>query len=166
VRRARALLRREALDRSSLLESLAPLYFVPAATPLQVQLVEFERAARDLALVVDEYGAVQGLVTLADVVAELASAFGAGHDADARVARTDRDGAYLVGGSTQLRTLNRTLGWDLPTEGPRTVNGLLLEHLESIPAPGTVVRIAEYTLEVVQTSGAAVKTVRVRPPTR
>ena len=165
VRRALALLRRDALDRAALIASLSPNYFVPMATPLQSQLVEFQRAERDVALVVDEYGAVQGLIALADVVAELASALVPASGVDPREARPDRDGAYLVGGSTQLRTLNRSLGWDLPIDGPRTVNGLLLEHLESIPAPGTTARIGSYTFEVLQVGGSAVKTVRIAPLT-
>jgi Mg2+/Co2+ transporter CorB len=164
VRRALALLRRDALDRQALLGSLAPPYFVPAATPLQSQLVEFQRAGRDVALVVDEYGTVLGLITLADVVAELASALGAGAPDGSRGPRPDREGCYLIGGQAHLRTLNRTLGWELPTDGPRTINGLLLEHLEAIPPPGTTLRIAGFTFEVLQTSGAAVKTVRIRPP--
>jgi len=163
VRRALALLRRDALDRAALFESLAPNYFVPSATPLQSQLVEFLRAERDVALVVDEYGAVLGLVALANVVAELAAALVPASGVDPREARPDRDGAYLVGGSTQLRTLNRLLGWDLPIDGPRTVNGLLLEHLESIPPPGTTARIGGYTFEVLQVGGSAVKTVRISP---
>jgi len=165
VRRALALLRRDALDRQGLLGSLVPPYFVPAATPLQSQLVEFQRAARELGLVVDEYGTVLGLITLADVVAELASALGAGPALDARGPRPDHDGGYLVGGQTHLRTLNRTLGWELPTDGARTINGLLLEHLEAIPAPGTALQIGGFTFEVLQTSGSSVKTVRIRPPT-
>lgn len=165
VRRALALLRRDALDRAALLEALAPPYFAPIATPLQTQLIEFQRAGRDVGLVVDEYGAVLGLVALTDVVAELAAALGATPGLDAREAQPDRGGAYLVGGNTQLRTLNRTLGWDLPFDGPRTVNGLLLEHLEAIPTPGTSARIGDYTFEVVQVSGSAVKTVRILPPT-
>lgn len=164
VRRALALLRRDALDRAALIGSLSPNYFVPLATPLQSQLIEFQRAERDLALVVDEYGAIQGLVALADVVAELAAALVPASGVDPREARPDRDGAYLVGGSTQLRTLNRSLGWDLPIDGPRTVNGLLLEHLESIPAPGTAVRFGGYTFEVLQVGASAVKTVRIVPP--
>jgi Mg2+/Co2+ transporter CorB len=164
VRRALALLRRDALDRAALIGSLSPNYFVPLATPLQSQLVEFQRAERDVALVVDEYGAIQGLVAMADVVAELAAALVPASGVDPREARPDRDGAYLVGGSTQLRTLNRSLGWDLPIDGPRTINGLLLEHLESIPAPGTTARIAGYTFEVLQVGGSAVKTVRISPP--
>lgn len=163
VRRALALLRRDALDRAALIGSLTPNYFVPLATPLQSQLVEFQRAERDVALVVDEYGAVQGLVALADVVAELAAALVPPSGVDPREARPDRDGAFLVGGSTQLRTLNRNLGWDLPLDGPRTVNGLLLEHLESIPTPGTTARIGGYTFEVLQVGGSAVKTVRIVP---
>lgn len=165
VRRALALLRRDALDRAALIGSLSPNYFVPLATPLQSQLVEFQRAERDVALVVDEYGVVQGLVALADVVAELAATLVPTAGGDPREARPDRDGAYLVGGSTQLRTLNRSLGWDLPIDGPRTVNGLLLEHLESIPAPGTAARIGGYTFEVLQVGANAVKTVRIAPAT-
>jgi Mg2+/Co2+ transporter CorB len=148
----------------TLRQALVAPYFVPGSTSLPAQLVEFQRTRSELALVVDEYGEVQGLVTLTDVVAELATLLAPAGRGTHRDARPDGEGTWLVAGSVSLRSLNRGLGWDLPVSGPRTLNGLILEYLESIPTPGTSLRIGEYTVEVVQTAGTAIRTARITPP--
>ena len=141
-------------------------YFVPAGTPLSVQLRNFQQAQERLGLVVDEYGEIEGLVTIEDLLEEIVGEFTtdpADHGADVH---PQPDGTYLVDGSASVRELNRAMHWELPTGGPRTMNGLVLEHLEAIPEPGTSLMIAGYPMEIVQTAGNAVRIVRVIPSLR
>ena len=141
-------------------------YFVPAGTPLSVQLRNFQQAQERLGLVVDEYGEIEGLVTLEDLLEEIVGEFTtdpADHGSDVH---PQPDGTYLVDGSASVRELNRAMQWELPTGGPRTMNGLVLEHLEAIPEPGTSLMIAGYPMEIVQTAGNAVRTVRIIPSLR
>jgi Mg2+/Co2+ transporter CorB len=141
-------------------------YYIPEGTPLNRQLINFQRNRRRTALVVDEYGDVLGLVTMADLLEEIVGEFATDPaDGIADVLPQD-DGSFLVDGSATLRDLVRTMHWDLPTEGPKTLNGLIVEHLESIPEPGTSLMIAGYPIEVVQTQDNAVKTARIRPDER
>jgi Mg2+/Co2+ transporter CorB len=140
-------------------------YFVPEGTALNVQLGFFQRNRRRIAFVVNEYGDIEGLVTLEDILEEIVGEFTTD---PATVTHKDvhqeRPGVYIVNGSATIRALNRALGWQLPTDGPKTVNGLLLEHLETIPDAGTMVRVGNYEFEVLQMADNAVRTVRVRPP--
>ena len=141
-------------------------YFVPAGTPLSAQLRNFQQAQERLGLIVDEYGEIEGLVTIEDLLEEIVGEFTtdpADHGADVH---PQPDGTYLVDGSASVRELNRAMHWELPTGGPRTMNGLVLEHLEAIPEPGTSLMIAGYPMEIVQTAGNAVRTVRVIPSLR
>ncbi|RMD80329.1 MAG: HlyC/CorC family transporter [Gammaproteobacteria bacterium] len=149
------------------LEAVArPCYFVPEGTPLHTQLLQFQRERRRVGLVVDEYGDIKGLVTLDDILEEIVGEFTTEPtDALAEVVPQE-DGSYLVDASLSVRELNRLMGWELPTDGPKTLNGLILEHLERIPEPGTSLRIAGYPMEIVQTKGNAVKTVRIHPGLR
>lgn len=138
-------------------------YFVPAGTPLSAQLLNFQRARkRRLALVVDEYGTLQGLVTMEDILEEIVGEF----TTDAQAYNLDilkqSDGSFMIDGSATLREINRQLRWTLPTAGPKTLNGLILERLESIPEPGTSLRIDNFTLEITQVLDNAVKSVRVK----
>jgi Mg2+/Co2+ transporter CorB len=139
-------------------------YFVPEGTTLTQQLAQFQRTRRRLAFVVNEYGDVAGLVTLEDILEEIVGEF---TNDPATVTHKDvnRDAAgnWLVNASATIRALNRSLGWQLPDLGPRTLNGLLLEKLETIPVPGTSLRIGDYDFEVLQIADNAIRTVRVRP---
>ena len=139
-------------------------YFVPEGTALTQQLAQFQRTRRRLAFVVDEYGDIAGLVTLEDILEEIVGEFTSD---PATVVHKDvhRDAAgnWLVNASASIRALNRSLGWQLPAVGPRTLNGLLLEKLETIPSPGTALRIGDYEFEVLQIADNAIRTVRVRP---
>jgi Mg2+/Co2+ transporter CorB len=139
-------------------------YFVPEATPLHTQLVNFQRAKRRLALVVDEYGDIQGLVTLDDILEEIVGEFTTDPADVYREVQPEPDGSFMVNGGANVRELNRTMGWRLPTDGPKTINGLIVERLETIPEPGAILRLAGYQLEIVQTADNLVRTVRVRPP--
>jgi Mg2+/Co2+ transporter CorB len=141
-------------------------YYIPKGTPLNRQLLNFQRNRRRTALVVDEYGDVQGLVTMADLLEEIVGEFATDPaDGIADVLPQD-DGSFLVDGSANLRELVRTMHWELPTDGPKTLNGLIVEHLESLPETGTSLMIAGYPIEVVQTFDNAVKTARIRPGDR
>jgi Mg2+/Co2+ transporter CorB len=140
-------------------------YFVPEGTALNAQLAHFQRNRRRFAFVVNEYGDIEGLVTLEDILEEIVGEFTTD---PATVTHKDvhveRPGVFIVNASATVRALNRALGWQLPTGGPKTVNGLLLEHLETIPDPGTMVRVGAYEFEVLQVADNVIRTVRVRAP--
>ena len=140
-------------------------YFVPEGTPLSVQLGFFQRNRRRFAFVVNEYGGIEGLITIEDILEEIVGEFTTD---PATVTHKDihpeRPGVFIVNASATIRALNRALGWQLPTGGPKTVNGLLLEHLETIPDKGTMVRVGNYEFEVLQLGDNAIRTVRVRAP--
>jgi Mg2+/Co2+ transporter CorB len=138
-------------------------YYVPEGTSLNTQLLNFQRQRRRVAFVVDEYGDVQGLVTLEDLLEEIVGEFTSDTSAAHKDVHRERGGTFIVNASASVRTLNRKMGWSLPTSGPRTLNGLVIETLETIPEPGTSLRINDYAIEVLQTSDSAVKTVRLRP---
>jgi Mg2+/Co2+ transporter CorB len=146
-------------------ESLAGLvdepYFVPEGTPLNVQLVQFQRGRKRIALVVDEYGDIQGIVTLEDILEEIVGEFTTDPgDAIEDVVKVAPN-MWLVDGSANIRELNRSQDWELPTEGPKTINGLILEMLETIPEPSTCVKIAGYPIEIIASDDNRVRTVRV-----
>ncbi len=155
---------RESLNRERLRELLEEPYFIPEATSLHRQLLAFQENRRRIGMVVDEYGDIRGLVTLEDILGEIVGEFVADSHAAGQDITPEAEGSFLVSGSAAVRTLNRTLAWDLPTDGPKTLNGLILETLETIPQSNTSVRIAGYPLEVVQSTRNAVKLVRIRPP--
>lgn len=137
-------------------------YFVPEGTTLNVQLLNFQRDRRRIALVVDEYGDVRGLVTLEDILEEIVGEFTSAPATLHKDVHREADGSYVVNGAVNARVLNRTLGWNLPTNGPRTLNGLILEYLEDIPEPGTSLRLADLSIEILQTADNTVKTARIR----
>ncbi len=160
-------LARGRLDRDRLIDasSSRDAYFVPSGTTLNNQLLNFQRDKRRMAFVVDEYGDIQGLVTLEDILEEIVGEFTT--DPAAMVHKDvhrDPDGSFVANASTTIRALNRSMRWNLPMDGPKTLNGLILEVLETIPDPGTTLKLADYTLEVLQTGENAIKTVRIRPP--
>jgi Mg2+/Co2+ transporter CorB len=150
------------LTREDLERTLREPYFIPEGTPLTQQLLNFQRQRRRIGLVVDEYGDIKGLVTLEDILEEIVGEFTSTPGDLATEIIPDGD-SYLVDGSVHLRELNRRLGWSLPTDGPRTVNGLVIERLEMIPEPGTSLLIDGYPFEIVQSKSNQVKTVRLRP---
>jgi Mg2+/Co2+ transporter CorB len=138
-------------------------YFVPEGTTLNVQLLNFQRDRRRIALVVDEYGDIQGLVTLEDILEEIVGEFTSDPATLSKDVHQEADGSFVVNGGISVRRLNRTLGFDLPTSGPRTLNGLILEYLETIPLPGTTLRMSDLAIEIVQTADNSVKMARIRP---
>ncbi|HXQ64503.1 MAG TPA: HlyC/CorC family transporter [Steroidobacteraceae bacterium] len=138
-------------------------YYVPEGTTLNQQLVAFQQNHRRHAYVVDEYGDVQGLVTIEDILEEIVGEFTTLPHGLRRDVRAEDDGSYVVSGSTTVRSLNRALSWTLPTAGPKTLNGLILEYLETIPEPGTALKLQGHAVEVLQIADNAIKTVRIWP---
>ena len=149
------------LTRADLEEIAEEPYFVPLSTSLNAQLLNFQRTKRRLGFVVDEYGTIQGLVTLEDILEEIVGEF----TTDVQTYNIDivkqDDGSFIIDGSATLRVINRQLHWDLPASGPKTLNGLILERLEAIPEPGTTLKLGNFTMEITQVTDNAVKSVRV-----
>ena len=166
LREALRLMSREDFNKEALKEVMKDPYFVPEGTPLNTQLLNFQRQKRRIGLVVNEYGDIQGLVTLEDILEEIVGEFTSDPYATVSDVYPQVDGTYLVDGSTNIRDLNRMMHWDLPTDGPKTLNGLILEYLETIPAPGTSLRLAGYPIDIIQTTENAVKMVKINPALR
>ncbi|HSN18086.1 MAG TPA: HlyC/CorC family transporter [Gammaproteobacteria bacterium] len=155
------LLSREDADKKGLRGILRDAHFVPEGTSLTRQLLNFQNAKRRIGLVVDEYGDIQGLVTLEDILEEIVGEFTSDPAAQHKDVFKESETSYLINGSATLRSLNRVLQLKLPTDGPKTLNGLILEYLETIPQPGTALKLAGQSFEIVQTSDNTVKTVRL-----
>lgn len=136
--------------------------FVPMGTPLYAQLVNFQRTRGRVGLVVDEYGMIQGLVTLEDILEEIVGEFTTDLQTFDQDIHPQEDGSFMINGTATLRDINKQLGWDLPMDGPKTLNGLILDRLEDIPDTGTSLRIGDFTLEITQVMDNAVKTAQVR----
>ncbi|MDH4173012.1 MAG: HlyC/CorC family transporter [Betaproteobacteria bacterium] len=152
------------LDKAQIEALLALPYFVPASTPVFVQMQYFQEYEERIALVVDEYGELMGLLTLEDIIEEIIGKFTTSVPA-AQALAWGEDGSATVDGATPVREVNRALGLELPTEGPKTLNGLILEHLRDIPEADVSIKIGEVPLEIVHAQGRSVKSVRVfRPP--
>jgi len=166
IRHVLTLIQREELTYESLREIIREPYFVPSATPLLAQIQNFQEHKDRVSLVVDEYGEIMGLVSLDDILEEIIGEFTTQSPLMARGLHRQPDGSYVIEGSTLLRELNRKLGFSFPLDGPKTLNGLILEHLQDIPEPNTSVRIAGHPLEIVQTQDRVIKSVRAYAPTR
>jgi Mg2+/Co2+ transporter CorB len=154
------------IDKETLRGLLRDPYFVPEGTRLTALLINLQRAKQTVALVVDEYGDVLGLVTFADLLEEIVGEFTTDPMDTISDVQAQADGSYLVEGSASVRDLVRTLGWELPTDGPKTLNGLILEQLETIPETGTSLLIAGYPMEILQVQDNAVRVARVYPAKR
>ncbi len=151
------------LTKEALREIIEDPYFVPSGTPLYTQIQQFQENQERIALVVDEYGEFKGLVTLEDILEEVIGDFTTQSPSRIGSYRQETDGSWLVDGSSTLRDLNKKLNLHLPLDGPRTLNGLILEHFEDIPEPNTSFRVGEHTLEIVQTQDRIVKSVKIFP---
>ncbi|WP_406666528.1 HlyC/CorC family transporter [Gallaecimonas sp. GXIMD1310] len=164
ARDALRLLSRNEFSKSTLLRAVREIYFIPEGTPLNVQLLKFQRNKERIGLVVDEYGDIQGLVTLEDILEEIVGDFTTDMaPAPHEEIIPQQDGSYLVEGSISLRELNKEMHWDFPTDGPKTLNGLILEYLEEIPDANLSLRVAGYPLEIVDVKENMVKTARIMP---
>ena len=150
------------LNRDTFGQLLLEPFFIPQRTPISTALLNFRANKRRIALVVDEYGDILGLVTLEEILEEIVGDFTtAGTSLVAEIQPQD-DGSYLVQGSVTLRDLNRQLDWSLPTTGPKTVNGLITEHLRDLPEPGTSLKLGDFQIDVVRTRGTSVQVARFR----
>jgi len=152
------------LDKRAIEELVAEPYFVPATTPALAQLQYLQERKEHIALVVDEYGELMGLVTVEDIIEEIIGKFTTSLPSVAPLLSWDEDGAALADGAMPVREVNRALGLELPTGGPKTLNGLILEHLQDIPEADVAVKIAGVPMEIVHTHGRAVKAVRLFRP--
>jgi Mg2+/Co2+ transporter CorB len=150
-------------DKTSIRKLLDEPYFVPEGTPLSKQLVQFQRRRERVALVVDEYGDIQGIVTLEDILEEIVGEFTTDPADQIEDVVPEGPDSFLVSGTANIRELNRAQGWELPTDGPKTLNGLILELLETIPDPSTCLKISGYPLEIVASDENRVRTVRIGP---
>ena len=149
------------LTKESLQRLLAEPYFVPEGTPLSKQLIQFQRRRERIALVVDEYGDIQGIVTLEDILEEIVGEFTTDPADEVSDVVSEGTTSFLVDATANVRELNRSQDWDLPTSGAKTLNGLIVERLETIPEPGTQLEVSGYPIEIIETDDNRVRTVRV-----
>jgi Mg2+/Co2+ transporter CorB len=159
--RTLANLAKKDLNKSTLQSLLTEPYFVPEGTPLSTQLVQFQRRRERIALVVDEYGDIQGIVTLEDILEEIVGEFTTDPADEVEDVVVEGADSFLVDATANIRELNRSQDWDLPTEGPKTLNGLIIELLETIPEPGTSLSVNGYPIEIVEADDNRVRMVRV-----
>ena len=151
------------LTKETLREVITEPYFIPSGTPLYTQIQQFQEHQQRVALVVDEYGEFKGLVTLEDILEEMIGDFTTQSPSRTGSYRQDEDGGWLVDGSSMLRDLNKKLDLQLPLDGPRTLNGLILEHFEDIPESNTSFKMGDHVLEIIQTQDRIVKSVKIFP---
>ena len=152
------------IDHAALRARMSEPYFIPAATPIYTQLQFFRENRQRMGLVVDEYGEIEGLVTLEDIIEELVGKFTTRQTDFGGSLSWSADGVVLVDGAASLRDLNRMLDLDFPLDGPRTLNGLIVEHLQDIPEAGTGLRAGGVAMEIVQTQDRKIKMVRLHRP--
>ena len=160
-RMTRILSDKNELTKEMIKDIVTDSYFVPKGTPLHTQMMNFQRNKRRYGIVVDEYGVIQGLVTLEDILEEIVGEFTTDMQTYNLDIQQQDDDAYLVDCSVHIRELNRQLHWELPTDGPKTLNGLILERLEYIPEAGTTLKIESYLVEITQVSENSVKIARL-----
>lgn len=163
LRDALNLMQENRFNKEQLQAACSEPLFIPENTPLNKQLLNFQRSKARIGLVVDEYGDILGLVALDDVLEEIVGEFTTDPATNIASVYPQEDGSTIMDGSVTVREFNRTMKKNLPTDGPKTLNGLILEYLESIPEPGTSLRLAGYPMEIVQVKGNAVKKVKVFP---
>lgn len=165
AKKALHIMGQEDFDEAMLIESLDPAFFIPQSTSLTNQLINFQQSKQRFAMVVDEYGEILGIITLEDILEEIVGEFTTNMAAAYTSIHAQEDGSYLVEASTTIREFNRSAHWKLPSQGPKTVNGLVIEHLQSIPEVGTCCLInGNIPIEVVQVQDNRIKTIKVMPP--
>ena len=159
LRKVLVLVNENDFDKQTIINLLSKPYFIPENTPVHTQMLRFKSEKIRIGLVVDEYGDVQGLVTLDDLLQEIVGEL----ITDDITARKQSDGSYLVDASITVRELNRVMQWSLPTEGPKTLNGLIIEFMEMIPEPGTGIKLHGHPLEIIKRDEHTVKLVKFLP---
>ncbi len=161
MRNISRLLNDSEINKATLMQLTEEAYFVPETTPLHTQLFKFQKNKRRMALVVDEYGDVQGIVTLQDILEEIVGNFTTNFSEETDDIHPQGDGTYLIEGAATIRDINKALDWDLPTDGPKTLNGLLTELLEMIPEKNVCVRLPYHAAEVLNVQDNAIKMVKM-----
>ena len=151
----------EEINKAELMQLTEEAYFVPETTPLHTQLFKFQNNKRRMAMVVDEYGDVQGIVTLQDILEEIVGNFTTNLSEETDDIHPQNDGTYLINGTATIREINKALDWDLPIDGPKTLNGLLTELLEIIPEKNVCVRLPFHFVEILNVQDNAIKTVKM-----
>jgi Mg2+/Co2+ transporter CorB len=160
----RLMIEKKEFNKENLLRAADEIYFIPEGTPLNVQLVKFQRNKEKVGIIVDEYGDIQGLVTVEDILEDIVGDFTTSMSPTlAEEVTPQSDGSVLIEGSANVRELNKAFNWHLPAEGPRTVNGMLLEVLEDIPLANTRVQVKNYDVEILDVQDNMIKQVRVTP---
>ncbi|MDD9197255.1 CNNM domain-containing protein [Aliivibrio sp. S3MY1] len=160
----RLMLEKNEFTKETLLRAADEIYFIPEATPLNSQLLKFQRNKERIGLVVDEYGDIQGLITLEDILEEIVGEFTTSMAPSLAEEITPQpDGSFMIEGSANIRDINKGLKWDLPTDGPRTLNGLILEHLEEIPEAKISLKIDQHNMEIVAVEENKINLVKVFP---
>ena len=162
LRRLARLVQVDEFTKADLLQLAREPYFVPEATPLHTQLLKFQKEKQRFALVVDEYGDIQGIVTLEDILEEIVGEFTSDFAANNPEILAQEDGSYLIDGMAVLRDINRALRWDIPTTGPKTINGYVLEHLETLPDSKLCLQVDNYQIETVQIKDNMIKALKIR----
>jgi Mg2+/Co2+ transporter CorB len=162
LRRTVRFIQQDTFSKADLLQLTREPYFVPKGTPLHTQLFNFQKQKRRIALVVDEYGDIQGIVTLEDILEEIVGEFTTDFAANMPEIHPQDDESFFIDGTALIRDVNRALGWHLPTEGPRTLNGLILEHLEFIPETNLCIRIGDYLFETLQIKDNMISNVKIQ----
>ncbi|THE31095.1 HlyC/CorC family transporter [Vibrio cholerae O1 biovar El Tor] len=161
---SRFMLEKNDFNKEMLLRAADEIYFIPEGTPLNVQLLKFQRNKERIGLIVDEYGEIIGLTTLEDILEEIVGEFTTSMSPSLADEITPQgDGSFLIEGSANIRDINKSLKWKLPTDGPRTLNGLILEHLEEIPASHLSVKVAQHKMEILELEENRIKLVKVYP---
>lgn len=165
MRDALRLLSKDEFSKASLLRAVREIHFTPEKTPLHTLLYNFQSAKERIGLAVDEYGDIQGLVTLEDILEEIVGDFTTSI-VEAKTEKETRfqpDGTFLLDASTNIRDINKEMDWVLPTDGPKTINGLVLEYLEDIPQHQISFRLAGYPMEIVEMQDNKIKTIKIMP---
>lgn len=155
------LIKVENLNKAMLVQETIDPYFIPESTPLHTQLFNFQKKKLRMAMVVDEYGAIKGIVTLEDILEEIVGEFTTDLAASSKDIHQQQDGSYLIDGATSIREINRTLGWELDSGGAKTLNGMLMEILQSIPESSVGIELDGYYAEIIQIKDNVIRTVHM-----
>ena len=162
VRNATRFLGQDNLTKSEMMQYIREPYYVPESTPLQAQLLQFQKQKRRLGLVVDEYGVVQGIVTLEDILEEIVGEFTTNISENHQDILPHSDGYFMMDGSLSIRDINRSMHWELPTDGAKTLSGLILEQLEIIPDGMVGLRLDDFYIEVMQIRDNTIKAAKIK----
>ena len=162
LRKVTRLLAEEELNKAAIMQQAVEPYYVPEGTPLNTQLINFQRVKRRIGFVVDEYGDVQGLVTLEDILEEIVGEFTTDLSASSKEIHPQTDGSYIIDGSASIRDINKVLKWNLPTDGPKTLSGLITEYLETIPEAHLCIQLGKYQIETKQIKDNLIRNALVR----